>query len=102
MRAPHFGAVRRGAAMAVAAALASVTLAACSGQDAVCGGGEYPVQAVGGTGSACVPKGQEPSKGYVRYPKGQVPETVGDHWYEYWNTHVIDGNGRVTKARSDQ
>ncbi|MEU5087621.1 hypothetical protein [Streptomyces sp. NPDC021356] len=78
------------------------TLTACSTEDAVCGGGEYPVQAVGSTGSACTPQGKEPPKGYVRYPEGKVPETVGDKWDEYWNTHVIDKNGHISEARDGQ
>jgi hypothetical protein len=67
-------------------ALAGVTaalLVGCSAEDATCGGDEYPVLAVGSTGSTCVPEGEEPPKGYVRYPEGKVPEHVGDKWDTY-------------------
>ncbi|MEU1306632.1 SCO0607 family lipoprotein [Streptomyces shenzhenensis] len=86
----------------VATALAAVTLTGCSMDEAVCGGGEYPVQAVGSTGSACAPKGEDPPKGYVRYPEGKVPKTVDDKWERYWNTHVIDENGTVRKAEEGE
>ncbi|HWU09378.1 MAG TPA: hypothetical protein VN520_23865 [Streptomyces sp.] len=80
-------------------ALAGVTVAlltgACSMQDAVCGGGEYPVLAVGSAGSACAPDGEEPPEGYARYPEGKVPEHVDDKWYTYWNTRTLDENGRT-------
>lgn len=80
-------------------ALAGVTVAllttACSMQDAVCGGGEYPVLAVGSAGSACAPAGEEPPKGYARYPEGKVPERVDDKWYTYWNTRTLDESGRT-------
>lgn len=94
--------VRRGAALAAVGAMAFATLTACSMDEAVCGGGEYPVQAVGSTGSACTPKGKEPPAGYVRYPAGKEPKTVGDKWEEYWNTHVIDKNGNVRKAEDGE
>ncbi len=84
-----------GLAMACAAAVA---LTGCSTEDAICGGGEYPVLAVGTTGKACAPNGQEPPKGYVRYPEGKVPQHVGDTWDTYWNTHTIDKNGNIVEA----
>lgn len=84
---------------ALGLALAGVTVtlltSACSLQQATCGGGEYPVLAVGSAGSACVPDGEEPPKGYARYPKGKVPEHEGDTWDTYWNTRTLDGNGRT-------
>lgn len=86
---------------ALGLALACVTLAmltGCSTEDASCGGGEYPVMTVGGTGSACVSNGDEPPKGYVRYPEGKVPRHVGDKWDTYWSTHTIDENGKIIKA----
>lgn len=79
--------------------LAGVTVAlltsACSTQDAVCGGGEYPVLAVGSAGSACAPDGEEPPEGYTRYPEGKVPRHVDDEWYTYWSTRTLDENGRT-------
>ncbi|MFH8224513.1 SCO0607 family lipoprotein [Streptomyces sp. NPDC018057] len=93
--------IRRAAALAAVAAAAFGTLTACSMQDAVCGGGEYPVAPVGSTGGACVPKDEEPPQGYVRYPEGKVPEKVGDTWDQYWETHVIDRDGTVRKAPAD-
>jgi hypothetical protein len=80
------------------AGAAGAMLAGCSTEDASCGGGEYPVMAVGSTGSACVPDGEEPPKGYVRYPEGKVPEHVGDKWDIYWNTHTVDKNGDIIDA----
>lgn len=84
-------------------AIASATVAllavtGCSLQAASCGGGEYPVMAVGSTGSACVPNGEEPPKGYIRYPEGKTPEHVGDKWDKYWETHTVDKNGKIIKA----
>jgi hypothetical protein len=83
-------------------AMASVTIAllatGCSVEDASCGSGEYPVLAVGSTGSACVPNGEEPPKGYTRYPAGKVPEHVGDKWDKYWETRTVDENGKIIKA----
>ncbi|MET7457930.1 hypothetical protein ABZT03_39990 [Streptomyces sp. NPDC005574] len=73
-------------------------LTGCSAQDSVCGGGEYPVLSVGGTGSACVSDGEQPPKGYVRYPKGKVPREVGDKWDTYWGTHTIDEKGAVVEV----
>ena len=46
----------------------------------------------------CVPEGQEPPAGYVRYPEGKVPEHVGDKWDEYWSTVVVDAKGNVVPA----
>ncbi|MFJ6700321.1 SCO0607 family lipoprotein [Streptomyces sp. NPDC091272] len=82
--------------LAVAAAAFSVT--GCSLEDAICGGGEYPVLNVGSTGSACVSEGEEPPKGYVRYPEGKVPEHVGDEWDEYWQSHTVDKDGKIVPA----
>ena len=89
--------VRAALGLAFAGAVAAM-LTACSTQDASCGGGEYPVMTVGSTGSACVKNGEEPPKGYVRYPGGKVPEYVGDNWDTYWNTHTVDKNGDVIDA----
>ncbi|WP_436846277.1 SCO0607 family lipoprotein [Streptomyces shenzhenensis] len=65
-------------------------------------GDRHAVQAVGSTGRACAPKGEDPPKGYVRYPEGKVPKTVDDTWERYWNTHVIDENGTVRKAEEGE
>ncbi|WP_277441014.1 hypothetical protein [Streptomyces sp. SPB162] len=75
-------------------------LAGCSSEDAICGGGEYPVLAVGSSGRACAPNGQEPPKGYVRFPQGKVPEHVGDTWDTYWNTHTVDASGKTIEVPS--
>lgn len=91
----------RPARSALGLALAGVVaamLTACSAQDAMCGGGEYPVMTVGDTGGACVKNGEEPPKGYVRYPKDKVPQQVGDKWDTYWSTHTVDKNGTVIDA----
>ncbi|WP_416985597.1 SCO0607 family lipoprotein [Streptomyces sp. T028] len=83
--------------LALAGATATMLLSACSFsmQDAQCSGGEYPVLAVNGSGGACVEDGQEPPKGYARYPEGKVPEYVDDKWDKYWNTHTLDENGKI-------
>lgn len=79
-------------------ATASILVAGCSTQDKICGGGEYPVKAVGSTtGSECVPNGKEPPAGYVRYPAGEVPKYVDDKWDKYWSTVVVDSSGKVVK-----
>ena len=76
-------------------------LSACSFsmEDAMCGSGEYPVLAVDSTsGGACVKNGDTPPSGYTRYPKGKVPQHVGDKWDTYWETHTVDAKGNVTSA----
>ncbi|MFI6401599.1 SCO0607 family lipoprotein [Streptomyces sp. NPDC050548] len=76
-------------------------LSACSFsmEDAMCGSGEYPVLAVGSTsGGACVKNGDTPPSGYTRYPKGKVPQHVGDKWDTYWETHTVDAKGNITAA----
>ncbi|GKQ35312.1 SCO0607 family lipoprotein [Streptomyces sp. A012304] len=80
------------------AGAAAVLLSGCSLKEASCGGGEYPVLAVGSTGSACVPNGEEPPEGYARYPEGKVPEYVGDKWDTYWSTHTLDEKGNIVEA----
>ncbi|MEV6165044.1 hypothetical protein AB0L71_24605 [Streptomyces sp. NPDC052052] len=89
---------RSAAGLALAAVVAGLLTAGCSTEDAACGGGEYPVLTVGGTGSACVPNGEEPPKGYTRYPEGKVPKHVGDTWDTYWETHTVDSNGKIIDA----
>jgi len=81
---------------ALVAAFGLTLLTAGCAADAICGSDEYPVKAVGGTtGSACVPAGEQPPAGYVRYPEGKVPKHVGDKWDEYWSTVVVDERGTV-------
>ncbi|MFD3517458.1 SCO0607 family lipoprotein [Streptomyces sp. NPDC058657] len=80
---------------ATGAAAVAFAATGCSMQDAVCGGGEYPVLNVGSTGSTCVKDGQEPPEGYTRYPEGKVPRHVDDEWYKYWQTRTVDKNGRI-------
>ncbi|MFJ9562090.1 SCO0607 family lipoprotein [Streptomyces fuscichromogenes] len=87
----------RAAVLASVLAVAAGLLSACSlsTADAVCNTGEYPVIAVGSTGSACMKNGETPSKGYARYPKGKVPQHVGDKWDTYWESHTVDAHGSV-------
>ncbi|GGM19235.1 lipoprotein [Streptomyces fumigatiscleroticus] len=93
--------MHRNVAMRVLA-LAAVTLTAvvaagCS-RDAVCPDGRYPVKAVGNkTGRTCVDDGDEPPEGYVRYPRGKVPQHVGDKWDTYWSRVVVDADGHVVE-----
>ncbi|MGW2426097.1 SCO0607 family lipoprotein [Streptomyces sp. NPDC001709] len=88
------------AAVAVSVS-AALGLGACSGleyREDVCSSGEYPVMAVGSTGSACVAEGKKPPKGFVRYPQGKVPKQVDDKWDRYWNTHTLDTEGNIIDA----
>lgn len=83
---------------ALATVLAGVVLIAsgCSIRERICSSGEYPVKAVGNkTGRTCVPDGQDPPAGYVRYPEGKVPRYVDDTWDQYWRTVVVDEYGNV-------
>ncbi|MFJ8000449.1 SCO0607 family lipoprotein [Streptomyces sp. NPDC096310] len=89
---------RRSVAGLVLACAAVAALTGCSMEDAICGGGEYPVMTVGSTGSACVPEDEDPPKGYVRYPEGKVPKHVDDKWDLYWQTHTVDEKGEIIKA----
>ena len=80
----------------VVTALGLCLLTGGCAEDAVCGSDAYPVKAVGNTtGRTCVPEGEDPPAGYVRYPEGKVPERVGDKWDEYWSTKVVDEQGNV-------
>ncbi|MET7646278.1 hypothetical protein ABZS83_22155 [Streptomyces sp. NPDC005426] len=86
-------------AAALASAAAVVALTGCSGYvEDICSGGEYPVSAVGSTGSACVKNDEEPPKGYTRYPEGKVPQHVDDKWDVYWRTHMLDKDGTIVDA----
>ncbi|MEV0118439.1 hypothetical protein AB0H77_35210 [Streptomyces sp. NPDC050844] len=98
-------AVRRGGIRVVTAALASaaavVVLTGCAGleyKEDICSSGEYPVMSVGGTGGACVSDKKDPPAGFVRYPKGKVPQQVDDKWDVYWNTHTVDKDGNIIDA----
>ncbi|GGS52559.1 hypothetical protein AB0E75_16980 [Streptomyces griseoviridis] len=96
MNAPRRTAPFRLAALAAGAALLALT--GCAGfeyRENICGGGEYPVLAVGSSGSACVADAEEPPAGYARYPEGKVPKQVDDKWDVYWNTHTLDENGKL-------
>ncbi|MBL1082280.1 hypothetical protein JK359_09840 [Streptomyces actinomycinicus] len=78
-----------------------MVLTGCSGleyKEDVCSSGEYPVLTVNGTGSACVSDGDKPSPGFVRYPKGKVPQQVDDKWDVYWRTHTLDKDGNIIDA----
>ncbi|MBD0838549.1 SCO0607 family lipoprotein [Streptomyces sp. TRM68416] len=80
---------------------AALTLTGCSGFDFrenICRSSEYPVLAVGSTGSGCVPNDEEPMPGYTRYPEGKVPQHVDDKWDVYWRTHTLDKSGNIIKA----
>nr|WP_229695541.1 hypothetical protein [Streptomyces lacrimifluminis] len=86
------------AAAALVSAAAVVALTGCSGfeyVENVCGSDEYPVLSVGSTGSSCVSDKEEPPAGSVRYPKGKVPQEVGDKWDVYWETHTFDKDGKI-------
>ncbi|MFC8348225.1 SCO0607 family lipoprotein [Streptomyces sp. NPDC057280] len=85
-------------AAVLASAIAVLSLTGCAGweyRENVCSSGEYPVLAVGSTGSACVSDKEEPSAGYARYPEGKVPQEVGDKWDVYWETHTLDEDGKT-------
>ncbi|MYS22138.1 hypothetical protein GTW78_18565 [Streptomyces sp. SID4948] len=85
-------------ALALLGAAAAGMAAACDTdlRDHECMSDEYPVQAVGPEGgSMCVTNGKEPPAGTVRYPKGQVPQRVGDRWDRYWQDHGLDAHGRL-------
>ncbi|MER7761425.1 hypothetical protein [Streptomyces sp. NPDC097619] len=104
-RAPGRSAVRSAGSRAGLALLLSaatvLTLTSCAGfeyREDICGGGHYPVLAVGNTGSDCVPDDREPPEGFVRYPAGKVPQQVDDQWDVYWRTRTIDRDGNVVPA----
>ncbi|MGA5300424.1 SCO0607 family lipoprotein [Nucisporomicrobium flavum] len=80
--------------MVSVAALAAMFLLGGCAEDAMCSSGEYPVKAIRSTtGGACVPDGQDPPAGYVRYPAGKVPQHVDDKWDKYWSEHMLDEKG---------
>ena len=72
------GARRSGAALAVGLLVAG--LSGCSAER-VCSAGEDPVLFLEGgrlMGGACVPAGEEPPPGYVRYPADLEPTSLDD------------------------
>jgi hypothetical protein len=76
------------------ALIATTSLTGCFYKESVCGRNEYPVKLVNSpTGGYCVPDGEEPTSGYVRYPAGKVPKEVGDEWDLYWQHRILDANG---------
>jgi hypothetical protein len=80
-------------------AVVAGSMSGCLFDERICGSGHYPVKAVGNTtGRTCVPEGEQPPAGYVRYPEGKVPERVGDEWDEYWSTVVVDENGAIVSS----
>ncbi len=80
--------------IAVLGMAATLLLGGC-GKDAICGGGEYPVQAIAGTGRQCVPDKQDPPTGFARYPSDKMPKHVDDEWDVYWRTHALDDHGNI-------
>ncbi|MFI0504256.1 SCO0607 family lipoprotein [Streptomyces albogriseolus] len=84
-------------ALGVATAL---VLAGCGleYQEDICDAGEYPATHVGSTGSVCVSDGEQPPRGYTRYPEGKVPQQVDDTWDVYWRTQAVDENGDIVDA----
>jgi hypothetical protein len=89
---------KRTAALLTTAGLAATLLLGGCGKDAICGGGQYPVQAIGDTGRQCVPDGQSPPTGFARYPAGQVPQHVDDKWDVYWRTHAVGADGSIVQV----
>ncbi|MFI1398162.1 SCO0607 family lipoprotein [Streptomyces sp. NPDC020681] len=88
---------------AAVSATAVLALAGCSLSDfgyeeGICMENEYPTLAVGAIGGDCVTKGEEPPKGYVRYPEGKEPQKVDDKWDKYWDTHTVDKEGRIVEV----
>jgi hypothetical protein len=90
---------RRVLVLLTVAGVSGTLLAGCMGGDRICRSGEYPVKHVGTTtGRTCVPDGEEPPAGYVKYPAGKVPKRVGDKWDEYWSTVIVDDKGNVVQG----
>jgi hypothetical protein len=72
-------------------------LTACSPlsfRERVCSEGEYPAysERYPSTGGYCVPNGQEPKRGFARYPPGLVPVYVDEQ-------NACDGDGRCEGGR---
>ena len=88
--------MRKRSAMLVAVSAAAL-MAGC-GPDAICGGDDYPVLQVGGTGRSCVPKDSNPPAGFARFPDGKEPKHVDDEWDVYWRDHTLDEKGQIKAA----
>lgn len=93
------GRLRRTVILILAATVVTGLAGACSAdlRDHICGEHEYPTAAIGyeGGSGSCVPEGQQPPKGEVRYPKGEVPQHVDDTWDTYWQKHALDADGKL-------
>jgi hypothetical protein len=89
---------KRYATALVTVGMAATLLLGGCGEDAICSGGEYPVQAVGGTGRQCVQNNQPPPSGFARYPPDKTPQHVDDKWDVYWRTHTQDEHGTIVNA----
>jgi hypothetical protein len=90
---------KRYAAVLATAGLAATLLLGGCGEDAICGGGEYPVQSIGGTGRQCVSNDSGPPAGFARYPSDKMPKHVDDKWDVYWRTHAVDQHGNIIDAQ---
>ncbi|GAA2376830.1 SCO0607 family lipoprotein [Dactylosporangium salmoneum] len=89
--------MRRFLALLLATAL--LPAAGCHVRERICGSDSYPAKAVGNTtGRTCVPDGQDPPAGYVRYPKDKQPVYVDDQWDRYWRTVTVDEHGNIVST----
>lgn len=88
--------IRRSVSIFGCLLIVPLAVSGCGGwEEHVCGDGSYPAAQIAGPGSYCESNGTEPSSGFIRYPKGQVPEMIGDKWDLYWSDHYLDRDGRV-------
>lgn len=74
--------------IAIVVTFVAMTLAGCDNLivEHMCSDGEYPVKPIdAGMGGQCVKDGEKPPAGLEAYPKGKVPEVVGDKWDKYWS-----------------
>jgi hypothetical protein len=90
--------MRNRALAAILVAVSGAALLTACGPDAICGGDDYPVIQVGGTGRSCVAKGEDPPAGFARYPAGKEPKHVDDEWDVYWRDHTVDAKGEIKAA----
>ncbi|MEU7278361.1 hypothetical protein AB0A69_06150 [Streptomyces sp. NPDC045431] len=81
--------------LALTGAVAALLLTGCAYRERVCPPDHYPVLAVNNSGRDCVPDGEEPPKGWARYPEGKVPEYLNDEWDRYWDDKTLDERGRI-------
>jgi len=87
--------------LALAIGITAVLASGCSLSfaDRICDDGEYPVMGAANPASGmCVPNGEEPPGGYVRYPAGKVPQHVDDKWDLYWSHVTTDVYGNVVSG----